>query len=545
MNDNVKKYALIFGEKLSREITLMSDAAKAPARGGAWVATNKLKARQLESLLNPNINLILGQWEGYELALVVDIPEGSEIIASGAIDTKLLKSNLLKALNKEGKPADFGIRPIVRHSKPEAEPQAVQPPPVESKQKHKSKTTINIMVDNKTLCFYSDILEFKELLPIVKQGASGYDGETRTWGGYTVQSATSTAKKNGAGLLDDNKYVIVKETLTQAPPPADNAYQSKPYTPPQDEPTPDELAVVDAEHVIIFDEFGEKIAGLGSMIPDPRLKDVLIRHVETSIDTRAFSYAQKLAVANNMFCTRTRIGPDGFYYFVSNGNLQQSWGYGLLIKIAKYMDRKAGGNGMVRFDEEAITASEREQNGGGMIVKIRLVADSMTKSHRETVKSYIETFREFFEMTEDKEFSTEQAKYLHPNTASRAGVVGYGRATTAPNGWTLHDQATKLAMKNLIKRNFAMPGRTDWPLITGGTIGNMTDHEYTDFLIEHGEFLDFKNVGDTELNQLADTSKKYTENKAKQDAMTDEERQAHNQNNIDAVRGAEGDDQID
>ena len=227
MNDNVKKYALIFNEALSREITLMSDAAKAPARGGAWVATNKLKARQLESLLNPNINLILGQWEGYELALVVDIPEGSEIIASGAIDTKLLKSNLLKALNKEGKPADFGIRPIVRHSKPEAEPQAppqgrqtTPPPPTSPTPKQQPKKVnyenmVNIQVDDKVWKLAASGISWERVRDIAKEGGNGYDKDSKSWKGYTPQTATATARNNGVALVNGSGLTIIFEDTSQ------------------------------------------------------------------------------------------------------------------------------------------------------------------------------------------------------------------------------------------------------------------------------------------------------------------------------------------
>jgi hypothetical protein len=417
-----KKYCIIYKNAVVREIVALSPAAKVPQ-----VVTNKLQARAAESLNNPNINLGIIDWPGYEIALSITLPDGSEIMADGKLNGNLMISHLELALNKQGERSDFGLVEI---------------------------------------------------------------------------------GKKAAAVATSNK---------PRPTPA---------------ATQDYIEVIDTNELAIMDEFGEKIEALGAMMP-PELRPILIRYVETSVDTSNFSYAQKLAVANNIFTTRTRIGHDGFYYFVSNENLRMSWGYGLLNKIARYMDKINGGSGHVEFIEEIPTADEiKKYGGGGTLVKLRMLSSSARKNHHEIVKQYQETFRTFVAITGNIETAKSMTDELYPHVKNQAGVVGYGSAKSAPHGWTLHDQATKLCMKNLIKRNFNMPGRNDWALITGGEIGNMNDDEYAKFLLENEEFLGYRKLGNSELNKIAASQKNA------KDSETD---YGEHQANIELMRGPEHD----
>ena len=211
------------------------------------------------------------------------------------------------------------------------------------------------------------------------------------------------------------------------------------------------------------------------------------------------------------------------------------------------MDVKNGGSGLVEFIPMVPTPEEIKRLGGGYIVKVRMVSNSLKKNHYEAIDQYTKTFKEFMAMTGSIEFAEKKANELHGDPSERQllpGVIGYGKATSAPNGWTLHDKAMKLAMKNLIKFNFQMPGRTDWPLITGGTIGAMSESEYTQFLLKHGEFLEYKNVGNDELNKLALADKSNSESDEKISRMTESEQRKYFAERVEELRGKERDDEI-
>lgn len=199
---NTGKYCLVYKGKVIKDIVLLSEAAKAPRRGGGWVADKKLATRAKESESNPNLKLKTVRVDGYEMGIEIAIPEGSEITKGGQINGELMKSHVLVALNKLGEPMDFGIEDINGNGK--------QPQP--QKKFTQNTEVISIATESGLLKFYTDVLAWGDFLPLVKVGKK-WDGSTKTWLGYTKESAMATAKEIGVGLADKEGNVLVRETL--------------------------------------------------------------------------------------------------------------------------------------------------------------------------------------------------------------------------------------------------------------------------------------------------------------------------------------------
>jgi hypothetical protein len=284
-----------------------------------------------------------------------------------------------------------------------------------------------------------------------------------------------------------------KSNHCQQPPPQDTALAVK--------------GVVDGEIMELI-ETNEMAA---SLIIDPRLKDYLIGHINNIVpNANNMSIDQKITIANNMVITRCPIiGWNGFYYFVSKGKVSVSEGYGLLQKIARYMDRLHGGSGQIEFIEETPTDEEVDKlklNEGDVAVKLRMVSSSGIREHHQAVKEMNETAKSFVDMGASFSEALEEAKKLYPHAIKHVGVTGCGvwrKGGNIHQSWTPYDMAKKYALKQLIKNNFSMPSKGDWEAMAEGHIANMTDEQFIKFLAKRGDYLKYKNVGMDELNTLA------------------------------------------
>jgi len=304
-------------------------------------------------------------------------------------------------------------------------------------------------------------------------------------------------------------------------------------------PKTDELLVLDDAEIIEAIDGEESDITISDLVLDPRLKAVLINQINSIVpDAKDMSEAHKITIANNMVYTRCPIiGQDGFYYYPDKGKVVIVWGYGLLLKVARYMDKVGGGNGQVEFREESLTDDELKMlnvNDGDTAVKLRMLSSSNRKEHHQAMLEFNETVRDWVNCGASFKEALEEAKLFYPHINNAVGVVGYGvfrKGGYSHKSWTTYDMAKKYALKNLIKTNFSMPTKQDWAAIAEGTISQMNDTQFAEFLAERGEFLKYKGVGTRELNLLASGDNPEPSN------LTQTER-------VNLMRGVEGDDEV-